>query len=85
MELYMFLSGYLSGVAIMSLLFWGPGWLRALRSRWWSRSESRPYQDTEWHQGKGTNIKDCHICNPQATSPQPSAQSSEAEAGKTGG
>ena len=59
-----------------------PGWLRALRSRWSSRSESRC--DLCGDQLLGT--RECPTCgNPQPTSPQPSAPSSQAEAGKDGG
>ena len=65
-----FLYGILMGlaiVAVLSLLFWQETLLRALRSRWSSRSESR-LSLHEWHQLQGWESHPLCGCNPQPTS-----------------
>ena len=88
------MTGLLAGSLWATLMLtWNPGSLRALRSWLQRRSEPRPYvsvdlQYTEYHdlhQKKGVVSRNCDLCNPPPTSPQPSAPPSKAEAGKAGG
>ena len=92
------IPGWLHGVAVGAGLLYGlqrfgPGWLRAVRSRWltrrWLRKRLESYgtQDKEWHDEYHfpwpmMQESTCPLCHPQPPQSQPS---SEAGAGKNGG